>query len=160
MLKLAPPVFSGNDMENTLSWLNDPVLMQYSEQKHKKHTVQSQVEYIDSLKHPHQYKKIICNDTYIGTISAIIDTINSIADVGILIGRPFVGMGHGCHAWRLFQLELEKLDIRKIEAGCRAKNTAMIRIFEKTGMRLEGTRKYHFVAGAGYDDMVLYGMLT
>lgn len=160
MLKLEQPTFSEKELEDTVAWLNNQALMKYSEQRHKKHTIRSQFRYIYSFSEPHQYRKITFNNIYIGTISARIDIANSVADVGILIGEPFIRRGHGCEAWRLFCLELAKLSIRKIEAGCMAKNTGMIRIFEKNQMRLEGTRRYHFHTHEGADHMVLYGMLT
>lgn len=160
MLKLIEPIFSEQDVNDTVAWLNDPVLMKYSEQRHNNHTVKSQLEYIHSFSEPNQYRKITYNGIFIGTISAIIDERNSVADVGILIGEPFVKKGHGCDAWRLFCLELAKQGVRKIEGGCMAKNGAMIRIFEKNHMRLEGTRRYHFKTPEGYDHMLLYGMLT
>lgn len=160
MLKLEPAHFSSEELEITVDWLNDSLLMKYSEQRHKTHTIKSQIDYIHSLVEPHQYRKIVCNGIYIGTISAIIDVQNRVADVGILICRGLGGLGHGTKAWRLFCGELSDLKVRKIEAGCMAKNTAMIRIFEKNSMRLEGTRRYHFQTSEGYDHMLLYGMLT
>src|SRR5687767_10524495 len=114
MMKLEDPVFSQRELEDTVVWLNDPILMQYSEQRHKKHTVHSQLEYIHSFIEPHQYRKITVNGVYIGTISASIDAINSVADVGILIGSPHTGHGHGCAAWRMFSYELHKLKVRKV----------------------------------------------
>lgn len=160
MLKLEPPEFSVEELEQTVTWLNDPVLMKYSEQRLKEHTVKTQLDYIHSMAEPHQYRKITCNAAYIGTISALVDTHNRVADVGILIGSTFIGKGHGCEAWRQFCQELFKLGIRKIEGGCMAKNTAMIRVFEKNHMRLEGTRRYHFMTKQGADHMLLYGLLT
>ena len=97
----------------------------------------------------------------IGTVSAVIDDYNLVADVGILVSPWHIGKGYGYIIWRAYCSQLAEDGIRKIEGGCMAQNKAMIRIFEKNNMRLEGTRKYHFQTGKDqYDDMVLYGMLT
>lgn len=152
------PVFQ-DEVDLIVSWLNNKDLMKYSEQRHLKHTQASQLKYINDIKHPDQYKKIILEGNCIGTVSAFIDHNNSVANVGILIGAPFIGKGYGAIAWGVFCHNLSSY--RKIEAGCMSQNKAMIRVFEKNGMRLEGARRYHFRTGKDqYDDMVLYGMLT
>lgn len=147
-----------------LGWLNDPVLMKYSEQRFKKHSINSQHKYYRQMEDDGHLTGIILNNSsIIGTVAVTMDEKNGIANAGILIGSPHTGKGYGHLAWGVLCEELsgDMGDIRKIEAGCRAQNKAMIRIFEKNGMRLEGTRKYHFwTEGGEYDHMVLYGMLT
>lgn len=167
MLKISWDSPSVSEVETIVNWLNDPVLMKYSEQRHKEHTSKSQNEYIGRVSsigidspYTHQYRIVYCNDILIGTVSADIDHRNSVADVGILIGSRHNGYGHGCATWRLYSELLAKDGIRKIEGGCMSRNAAMLRIFEKNSMRLEGTRRYHFLTGKDqYDDMVLYGKL-
>ena len=148
-----------NEIDKIVSWLNDKDLMKYSEQRYKNHTRETQDSYLMS---PDRYRLIYDTPfTLVGTITAILDNQNMVADIGILIGSEHKGCGYGAEAWRKFSQELATDGIRKIEAGCMAKNKAMIRVFEKNGMILEGTRRYHFQTGKDqYDDMVLYGMLT
>lgn len=141
-----------------ISWLIDPVLMKYSEQRHKIHTVRSQLEYISSIQVPNHYFKVKDDEVLVGTMTAFIDINNNVADLGILIGRPHKGFG--TEAWRLLCNRLGGTGVRKIEAGCMAKNTAMIRICEKNHMRLEGTRRDHFWTVGQCDHLVLYGKLT
>lgn len=162
MLELRSGKPTTSEVEKIVSWLNDPVLMQYSEQRHKKHTVDTQFGYIyDLLQRPAVYKMAYGHNRLIGTVSAYIDSENNVADAGIMIGPDFIGQGYGPEVWRIFCKELTKLGIRKIEGGCMARNKPMIRVFEKNDMRLEGTRRYHFHIGKDeYDDMVLYGKLT
>ncbi len=158
MIQISNEPFTQDEIDLIVSWLNNQDLMKYSEQRFLKHTQASQLRYINSIKEPDQYKKILVEGHCVGSVSAYIDQINSIANVGILIGAPYIGKGYGALAWGSF---CGNLNTRKIEAGCMAKNVAMIRIFEKNSMRLEGTRRYHFRIGKEqYDHMVLYGMLT
>ena len=158
MIKISEEPFTQDEIDLMVSWLNNQGLMKYSEQRIYKHTQASQLKYINSFKEPNRYHKLTVEGNCVGSVSAYIDPLNRIADVGILIGAPYTGKGYGSLAWGIF---CNSLHARKIEAGCRAQNKAMIRIFEKNGMRLEGTRRYHFwTESGGYDDMVLYGMLT
>lgn len=150
------------EIKRLVGWLNDPALMKYSEQRHAEHTVDTQYNYLyDRGYSPQIYERIYLDNVMIGTITADLDGKNYVADVGILIGAQHIGKGHGYSAWRLFCDGLSKKGVRKIEGGCMAQNKAMIRLFEKSGMRLEGTRRYHFQIGKNkFDDMVLYGRLA
>lgn len=156
MLKLKYASVNPEIIRRIVKWLNDKELMKYSEQRHRTHSYNTQMLYTLSMNGSEKvYMYIYNGDTVIGTISAYIDQINDVADVGILIGEGG-RKGYGTRAWGLFEKELEKQGVRKIEGGCMASNKPMLRIFEKNGMRLEGTRKYHF---KNNDDLVMYGKL-
>lgn len=162
MIDLVLPAPKDEHLSNIVEWLNNSVLMSYSEQRHLKHSIDTQRYYVSNiLARFGFYYLVYCNNTIVGSVSAHVDHKNGIADAGVLIGSEYTGKGHGCEAWRIFCEQLAKEGIRKIEGGCMAQNKAMLRIFEKNGMRLEGTRRYHFQTGKDqYDDMVLYGKLT
>ena len=130
-------------------WLNDPDTMKYSEQRHREHTFVSCRQYIRSFNHESSHIWSIYNldKEFVGTITAYRDPFNKIADMGVLIGKPYWQREYGREAWKavmdwLFETDQ---DIRKIEAGCMAINIAMQKIFDKTGMKLEGERKNHFL---------------
>src|SRR5262249_9738362 len=117
-------------IDEMVGWLNDPEIVRYSEQRHKRHTHQTQREYITT--HPGVFLEIHNDEHFIGTISAYIDSNNMVADVGILIGCKFIwGKGCGTQAWFLFCDLLLKSNVRKIEAGHMASNHGMSRICEK-----------------------------
>lgn len=129
-----------------VGWLNDKDVVRYSEQRHKIHTIKSQMDYLNSFLFPSQLRLILTNDEIIGTISARVDNHNSVANLGILIGeRQHWGKGVGSEAWKAMMDHLFELGIRKIEAGCMSNNEAMKNIFRKCHMNLEGWRDYHFV---------------
>lgn len=160
MIKLEEPRFTEDEVGQTVRWLNDPVLMKYSEQRHHEHTVKSQLKFIHDFKAPDRYRKITCDGHYIGSLTAYVDIHNLVADVGILVGPGHSGLGHGTEAWRLFLQELRGQGVRKAEAGCMSLNGPMLRICEKNHMRLEGCRRHHFDLGEGkFADLVMYGTL-
>ena len=137
-------------------WLNDPEIVQYSEQRHLRHTSQSELHYIaDNLA---TFREIYAGDELIGTINADIDENNGIADVGILIGnKDKWNKGYGFEAWAAYCNNLLNNGTRKIEAGTMALNTGMIKIFRKYEMRYEGRREEHFSLGPQLVDMVMWG---
>jgi len=145
-----------------VGWLNDPEVVKFSEQRHKQHTVESQLNYWKSpaTYEPNLVRIIELQENYaIGSISATIDQKNNIADVGILIGdKSQWGRGFGYEAWECVcnYLFFER-KIRKIEAGCMSINKPMIRLCEKYMMRLEGTKIAHFDVGGMTSDMLMYG---
>ncbi len=145
-LILAP--WNGNlaDLNKTVEWLNDITIMQYSEQRHKIHSLRSQLDYLESIQPPNLYRQIIHDSRLIGSVTAFIDRHNRIADMGILIGdKNAWGQGLGTEAWIALMDHLLNTGTRKIEAGCMDLNQPMIAIFKKSGMRYEGCRESHFL---------------
>ncbi len=145
-----------------VGWLNDREVVQFSEQRHKKHTVESQLDYWKSpaTVEPNFVRIIELQENYaIGSISVTVDQNNNVADVGILIGnKSHWGRGFGYETWECVcnYLFAEK-GIRKIEAGCMATNKAMRRICEKFLMFEEGTRTNHFMVNGEPVSMIMYG---
>lgn len=129
-----------------IGWLKNPEVVRYSEQRHQTHDINSQLTYCCSFKWPSQLRIIYWIEDPIGTISAHVDTNNSVADIGIMIGDTQVwGEGFGTEAWIGLMGHLFEMGIRKIEAGCMDLNRAMVGIFKKSGMTKEGMRKDHFL---------------
>lgn len=141
-----------------VGWLNDPEITKYSEQRHKKHTIRSQMSYIRKTK---LLWGIYRMDTVglIGSVSAHWDDHNNVANVGIMIGdKGNMGSGYGFEAWKLVCDNLRtEGSVRKIEAGCMEINRAMMSICSKYGMMEEGRRDDHFVVGDTTCDLVLWG---
>lgn len=144
------------------SWLNDPEVVRYSEQRHKVHTVQSQLDYwlSPATLDPNIVLGIYLDkeNKFIGSVSAVVDQPNNVANVGILIGdRKEWRKGYGFEAWKEFCDYLFKIGVRKIEAGCMSPNKGMIRIFQKYDMEPEGRREGHFQTKEAKCAMLLYG---
>lgn len=162
-LELDAPDISDADI--FAEWLNDPEVVKYSEQRHQKHTGQSQRDYWRSPATVEPNLVYTIHSVFpnpeapIGSIAARIDTQNNVANVGIMIGdKSYWGHGYGFEAWECFcnYLFIEK-KIRKIEAGCMSLNAPMIRICTKYGMRHEAIVQAHFLLDGKPVSMHLYG---
>lgn len=141
-----------------VEWLNDPAVVRYSEQRHHKHSVEFQDMFIRMFVEPSLYREIYLKKKLIGSITARVDEINSVADVGIMIGEKSEwGKGLGYEAWAGFCDHLFSTGIRKIEGGTMMANMGMISIFRKYHMFYEGRRHAHFMHGDEPMDMVLWG---
>lgn len=155
-----------DDIPYFVDWLNDPDVVKYSEQRHKKHTRESQYDYwlSPATTEPNSVWTIWVTDIAvpIGSLVTRVDTNNNVANVGIMIGdRPAQSRGYGFEAWECFcnYLFIEK-KIRKIEAGCMSLNAPMIRICTKYGMRHEAIVQSHFLANGEPVSLHLYGKIA
>lgn len=131
-----------------VGWLNDSEITKYSEQRHRKHTVRSQMSYIRSFN-----RKTGClygiwtldGVRIIGSITTHLDPYNNVVNVGIMIGdKENMGKGYGYEAW---ETVCDNLGARKIEAGCMSINRPMMSICSKYGMMEEGRQEDHFIVG-------------
>lgn len=147
-----------------VAWLNDPEVTRFSEQRHRKHTLESCGEYAAAMARSTGYFwGIICHDPplgHIGNLSAYVDPNNGTADIAIMIGDSRArGRGLGREAWVLactFLLGAAKL--RKVTAGTMASNRPMRRIFESIGMQTEGVRRGQLLLDGKPEDVVLVGL--
>lgn len=168
-LCIAPLQFPVKELVRThLGWLNDPEVMKYSENRHHRHTYKLCEKYINSFDHQQNHLWAILDkqvkrhpaepwtDHYLGHLAAYRDPNNKIAEVGILLGERIAwNRGLGTEAWKGVCDWLLSNGTRKIEAGCMAVNKPMTRIFEKTGMLIEGRRKDHFLFDGQPSDMIM-----
>lgn len=143
-----------------VSWLNDPEVVRYSEQRHRKHTLESCREYWQSFADsPSFFWAITAIDPmigHIGNITAYVDTMNMVADVGIMIGdRKVWGKSYGLETWlAVCGYLLNECGIRKVTAGTLAANKGMLRIMERSGMVADGRRTRHAIVEGVEVDIV------
>jgi len=134
-----------------VSWLNDPDVVRYSDQRHRKHTLESCREYLESFQGtPNYLWAIVVRDPqigHIGTLTGYVDESHSVADLGIMIGeRQAWECGYGTEAWSaVCEYLFGELELRKITAGAIAPNTPMLSLMVKTGMKEDGRRIRHGV---------------
>lgn len=135
--------------EEYLSWLNDKELMKYSEQRHKNHTFESCLDYYESFKDSENYFFGIENKAkeLLGTMTVYQDKNNRLFDIGIMIGsKKSRGKGFGYESWKAVMDWIEiNFQPRKITAGAMRNNTAMIKIFIKSGMSKDGLKQKHYL---------------
>ena len=143
-----------------VAWLNDPVVVRYSEQRHRRHTIESCRDYWRSFAGTaHQFWAILVSESHlghIGNINAHVDEKNRLADVGILIGEKTVwGQGYGLEAWSaVCKHLLDEEGMRKVTAGTMAVNEGMLRIMERSGMAADGRRLRHYLFEGKETDII------
>jgi ribosomal-protein-alanine N-acetyltransferase len=145
-----------------VDWLNDKELMKYSEQRHRKHTMETQREYLWTFPKTSHIWLIefgpppVPELRAIGTITAYIDQPNKVANMGILLGEE-KGYGHGLAAWSAVMEFLFADGIRKVEAGCMAVNEPMRLLATKAKMNVEGVIPEHYLFEGKPCDLINYG---
>lgn len=145
--------------EKYLAWLNDKELLKYSRQSQNVHSLESCMKYLNSFQGSSNFFWSIQNaeGEKVGTLTAYLDQISRVADIGILIGN---GIGYGKPAWgEAITYLFSNTNVRKITAGTLAVHEKMIAIFEYWGMTKEGhLRQQEFLNSQAYD-VVRYGLL-
>jgi ribosomal-protein-alanine N-acetyltransferase len=143
-----------------VDWLYDADLMQYSENRHRTHTVRTQESFTGGHYgglHPGLWL-IRCNGKDIGSISAHVDSDNNHANLGILLGsREHQGQGFAAEAWCAVIDWLFESGVHKVECGTREDNHRMRRLAVTTGFTQEAEVPGHFKVGDTYKDLILYG---
>lgn len=144
-----------------VTWLQDMEVVRFSEQRHKHHSLRTQLEYVSTF--PGYIWGIHTVETgeHIGNVTAAVDAPNNTADVGILIGdRKYWGKRIGLEAWTAacdWLLREDGGGKRKLEAGCMKANEAMLRILRRTRFIQEGERLNHFLLNGSPISAVLFG---
>ena len=157
-------LFSKEDIiPEYISWLNDKDVVKYSRQRHIQHNYESCLNYYLNLKkNNHTLLKINIknNKKFIGTMSYIFKSSNSV-DIGILIGdKSYWGNQIGYEAWKLsinYLFSLKK--IKKITAGCLVANNAMKKIMIKSNMIFSFNDKVYNKEKNIYEEFVYYEII-
>ncbi len=143
-----------------VGWLNDPDVVRYSEQRHRRHTLESCGDFWRSFAGTSNcFWAVIDREGglgHIGNLTAYVDAHNLVADVGILLGaKEAWGRGHGTEAWLAACAYLfGECAMRKVTAGTLSVNEGMLRIIRKTGMADDGRRVRQCLCGGREVDMV------
>ena len=134
-----------------VAWLNDREVVRYSEQRFRRHTMESCAAYVRSFGNTPHYLWAIEAHTpplgHIGNLNAFVDERNRGADLGILIGEKGAWrQGLGREAWTAAcAFLLRGARMRKVTAGTLASNAAMVAIMRAAGMAEDGRRVRHVV---------------
>ncbi len=159
-LILAP--FTAADISpRYVGWLNDPEVVRYSNQRFRRHDVQSCEAYLRSFDgglNQFWSIRLAADGNMIGTMTAYLAPQHGTADIGLLIGERSVwGQGYGYEAWqRLMDRLFGDQVIRKITAGTASGNVGMIRIMERAGMHHEATRRQQEIIDDELQDIVYF----
>lgn len=134
-----------------LSWLADPAVVRYSEQRHRRHDIASCTAYFEAMEASEDlFIAIEATDPalgHIGNMSVAFDTPNQSADVSIMIGEAAArGTGLGQLAWTaMLDWLLTNGGMRRVTAGTMSANRAMIALMKNSGMAIECVRPRAFL---------------
>jgi len=144
--------------ERYVAWLNDRDVVRFSEQRLRRHTLESCIAYWRSFEGTPNYLWAIeltaPDPLHVGNLNAFVDERNRIADLGILIGEKALwGQGLGREAWSAAcTFLLNGARMRKVTAGTLAINKGMLAVMRACGMIEDGRRSRHvLVDGRGVD---------
>jgi [ribosomal protein S5]-alanine N-acetyltransferase len=139
--------FDNSDItDKYLNWLNDPTVVRYSNQRFKHHSIESSRAYLASFENTDNLFlsiRRISGGNAIGTLTIYAAMPHGTADIGILIGATKEwGNGYGLDVWQTASNWLiEYCGMRKVTGGTLSCNEGMKKIFERSGMHLECTRR-------------------
>lgn len=146
------PIFAAHKRQ--VDWLNNPKVVQFSEQRHRPHTLASCQRYVNSFQAGSQIWAIhlVADNRHIGNITAVLDRPNNVSELGILIGDVKMwGNGYATEAWLAateWSLDKDGGNVRKLSGGCMKTNEAMLKVLRKTGFTFECERPAHFLFGS------------
>jgi RimJ/RimL family protein N-acetyltransferase len=142
-----------------LSWLNDPVVVMYSNQRFRQHTQQTSLDYLHTFVGSESILLAVYlkdDEKYVGTMSVYFSSAHETADIGIMIGdKACWGKGVGGDAWStILSLLLDTVKTRKVTGGTLRCNTGMTKIMVNSGMKPDGVRvEQELVDGQAQDIM-------
>ena len=149
-----------------LLWLNDPVVCAENRHAVFPYTEEQMLDYLrkapmlkNDLLFAIRLKK---TSKHVGNISlGGISWVNRSAEIAILIGdRGVWGKGIGFEACRLLlDYATRRLGLHRVRMGMTARNTAMVKIAEKLGMKKEGILKDALFKDGRYLDIVEYAVV-
>lgn len=143
-----------------LMWLNDPMVVRFSNQRFRHHDAASSRAYLASFEGTDNLFLSIQGlkgEGTIGTMTVYAAMPHGTADMGILVGHTQIwGKGYSLDAWKtVSDWLITSCQMRKITGGTLSGNVGMKTIFERSGMHMEGMRRaQELVEGVPMD--VLY----
>ena len=163
---LLRPVELTDVNETYQSWMNDPVVMQYTESRFQTHSLEQIRQYVLSVQADtsSRFFAIIekASGKHIGNIKiGHIHPVHRHGDVGIIIGdKASWGKGYATESLRLVAgYARESLKLHKLTAGIYANNIGSIQAFLKAGFVVEGRFSRHWFCDGEYVDGLQMGLL-
>lgn len=147
--------------EKYLGWLNDPRVVEFSNQRFRKHDRQSAQAYLKSFEGTDNLFLSVTErnaGSAIGTMTVYVSRHHETADVGIMLGEQLVwGRGYGQDAWTtLVDWLTDEVRLRKVTAGTLACNKGMVKLMERSGMLHEATRRQQELVNGHPEDIVYH----
>lgn len=149
-----------------LKWMHDQQVNQYLEIRFEKWSKSKIKKYIKDIKNNPAYLFLAIifkeGDKHIGNVKiGPINRIHKFAEIGIIIGeKEFWGKGLATEAIKLVtDYCFNNLGLYKLTAGAYKNNAGSIKVFKKSGFKIEGIRKMQYLYRGSYTDAVLLGIV-
>jgi [ribosomal protein S5]-alanine N-acetyltransferase len=148
-----------------VSWLNDPEVVRYSNQRFVRHTRYTSRSYLGRFEGSgdlYLSVRLLETDRPIGTLTAYRNLHHGTADIGILMGdRATWGKGLGLEAFQLLAdwLALQP-GMRKLTCGTLSVNHGMLKIAERAGFHREAVRVAQELVDGQPADIVYFARFT
>lgn len=144
-----------------ISWLNDPIVVRYSNQRFRSHDRTTCAAYLASFQDSDNLFLSLRSkeeDHAIGTMTVYFSRHHGTADVGILIGDTKTwAQGYGQDAWNtVVEWLCTQPRVRKVTAGTIACNSGMLKLLERSGMEKEAVRKRQEIVDGEAVDILYY----
>ncbi len=158
--------FVGDDVTPAyIGWLNDAVVVRYSNQRFRRHDAASCRAYLATFAGSDNVFASIRraeDGLAIGTMTAYRSRPHGTADIGVLLGeRAAWGQGMGQDAWDTMMAWLAgQRGLRKLTCGMLACNLPMRRVAERSGMQLEATRRAQEIVDGVPQDILYFARFT
>ena len=149
-----------------LSWMQDSVLMKYTEQSDKKHTIKEIRSYVQKCKNSKQnflmgiFFKKIQKYIHVGNIKlGNINYTHEFAEISYFLGeKKYSGKGIVTEAISKTILFAKKKGIKKLLAGTYEMNLASQLVLRKNKFKLEGTLKKKLIYQNKRCDHLIFGL--
>jgi RimJ/RimL family protein N-acetyltransferase len=145
-----------------VAWLNDPVATRHSEQRHRRHDLDSCRDFLRRISAGGFFWAIEIpaagGADHVGNVAAYVDAANQCADLTILLGEESArGKGIGKAAWAaaLDWLLSAEGGMRLVTAGTMAVNASMLGTMRACGMRECGRVPGRFLLDGESVDLVI-----
>ena len=144
-----------------LGWLQDPDVTRFSNQRFRRHTLESCFAYEHSFKESQNTFLLLehrADQVPIGTMTVYRAEMHGTADIGLMVGnKSYWRQGLGLEAWScVLHALLQEPGLRKVTGGTARPNVGMVKIMEESGMQLEAVRRQQELIEGQPVDLLYY----
>ena len=151
-----------------VQWMNDQKVMEYSDQRLRKHTINDIIKYVNDSKKSKEeflygiYLKNYKNGEHIGNIKLYrINFNNGHGFISYFIGnKDCWGKGYCTKAIsEIIKIAKNKFKLKKLGAGCHELNVGSEKVLEKNNFKKEGVLRSHLSFNGKRYNSKLYGLI-
>lgn len=150
-----------SDLTRVLAWRNHPSVRRYMYTQHEIVLEEHSSWFADAQKNPRKFLLIVeYANQPIGYVNFNLLTCDSIAEWGFYLA-PDAPSGSGRKLGEAaLNYAFSSLQFHKVCGDALAYNERSIRFHQSLGFTLEGTLRQQYFDGAGYHDIVCFGLLS